>query len=81
MKAEIAIRLKDSILDPQGQAVMGALSALGYDNVTNIRIGRLISLEITSSDDDDQSENQIHSMCKQLLANQVMESYTIRIFK
>ncbi|MEM7070479.1 MAG: phosphoribosylformylglycinamidine synthase subunit PurS [Pseudomonadota bacterium] len=80
MKAEISIYLKASILDPQGQAIASSLKALGHNHISDIRVGRLIHLEMES---EDQQKNiaQIHQMCQQLLVNEVMESYSLRIIQ
>ncbi|HEV7918712.1 MAG TPA: phosphoribosylformylglycinamidine synthase subunit PurS [Solirubrobacterales bacterium] len=70
VKAQVLIRPKAGILDPQGQAVEEALPALGFSGVANVHVGRLVELEV-----DDAS--QLDAMCKQLLANPLIEDYEV----
>ncbi|MEA2271465.1 MAG: phosphoribosylformylglycinamidine synthase subunit PurS [Solirubrobacteraceae bacterium] len=70
MRARVLVRPKAGILDPQGQAVERALPALGFTDVRNVRIGRLIELEV-----DDPS--QLEEMCERLLANPLIEDYEV----
>ena len=70
MKARVLVRPKAGILDPQGQAVERALPALGFTDVRNVRIGRLIELEV-----DDPS--RLDEMCERLLANPLIEDYEV----
>jgi len=78
MKAKVHIRLKQGVLDPQGKAIEGALSGLGFDGVDNVRQGKFIELEINESDPA-KARTQIEAMCQKLLANPVMENYDIEI--
>jgi phosphoribosylformylglycinamidine synthase len=70
LKARVLVRPKAGILDPQGQAVERALPALGFDGVANVRVGRLIELEVEDAD-------QLPQMCERLLANPLIEDYDI----
>jgi phosphoribosylformylglycinamidine synthase len=70
VRARVLVRPKAGILDPQGQAVERALPALGFTDVRNVRIGRLIELEV-----DDPS--QLEEMCERLLANPLIEDYEV----
>jgi phosphoribosylformylglycinamidine synthase PurS subunit len=70
--ARVLIRPKQGILDPQGQAVERALPALGFEGVTNVRVGRLIELEV-----DDPA--RVPEMCERLLANPLVEDYEVLI--
>ena len=70
MKARVLIRPKEGILDPQGQAVERALPALGFEDVSHVRIGRLVELEV-----DDPS--RLEEMCERLLANPLIEDYEV----
>lgn len=74
-KIKVIVTLKESVLDPQGQAVSGAIERLGYSGVTNVRIGKLIELEV----EDRVTEAQIDEMCEKLLANTVIEDYRYEI--
>lgn len=70
MRARVLIRPKVGILDPQGEAVEHALPALGFAQVANVRVGRLVELDL-----DDAS--QLQAMCEKLLANPLVEDYEI----
>jgi phosphoribosylformylglycinamidine synthase PurS subunit len=74
-KVKVTITLRESVLDPQGQAVSGAIERLGFDGVSNVRIGKLIELEV----EDKVSELEIKEMCEKLLANTVIEDYRYEI--
>jgi phosphoribosylformylglycinamidine synthase len=77
-KARIEILLKKSVLDPQGQAVEGALHSLGYENVKNVRVGKYLEVTV-SSRDKDTAAAQVREMCDRLLANTVIEDYTFTV--
>ena len=64
------IRPKTGILDPQGAAVERALPALGFDGVTDVRVGRLIELEVADP-------ARLDEMCQRLLANPLIEDYEV----
>jgi phosphoribosylformylglycinamidine synthase PurS subunit len=72
LKARVLIRPKEGILDPQGQAVERALPALGFAGVEEVRVGRLVELEVEDS-------SQIDAMCQKLLANPLVEDYDIQL--
>ena len=73
MKVRIFVSLKPGVLDPQGRAVHHALEGLGFEGVEDVRVGRLIELEVA----DDTSDETLEQMCRQLLANMVIENYRI----
>jgi phosphoribosylformylglycinamidine synthase len=73
MKVRIHVSLKPGVLDPQGRAVHHALEGLGFTGIADVRVGRLIELEVSDGTGDDVLE----AMCRQLLANQVIENYRI----
>lgn len=74
MKAKVYVTLKKSIADPQGNAIQNALRKLGYTNVEEVRIGKLIELDLGDIAADDAKE-QLVKMCEGLLANTVIEEY------
>jgi phosphoribosylformylglycinamidine synthase subunit PurS len=76
VKVRVLVRPKEAILDPQGQAVERALPALGYQGVSNVRIGRLIELEVDGGDPGAVA-SQVKEMCERLLANPLIESYQV----
>lgn len=73
MKARIHVTLKPGVLDPQGRAVHHALGGLGFAGVADVRVGRLIELDLA----DGTSDADLDAMCRQLLANTVIETYRI----
>lgn len=78
MKAKIHITLKPGVLDPQGKAVGHALEALGFDGLGDVRQGKYIEIDLAGSDADE-AKTQVDAMCRQLLANMVIENYEIEI--
>ena len=69
-RARVLIRPKEGILDPQGQAVERALPALGFEGATNVRVGRLVELDVDDASD-------VPAMCERLLANPLIEDYEV----
>ena len=76
MKAKVHITLKTGVLDPQGKAVQHALGSLGFAGVGEVRVGKFIELELAETDRA-QARVAVEAMCKGLLANTVIENYTI----
>jgi phosphoribosylformylglycinamidine synthase len=70
MKVRVLVRPKTGILDPQGAVVERALPALGFEGVRDVRIGRLIELEVTDV-------SRVDEMCQRLLANPLIEDYEV----
>jgi phosphoribosylformylglycinamidine synthase len=68
MKVRVLVRPKEGILDPQGEAVRGALPALGFGGVKTVHVGRLIEMEVESAD-------EVDAMCRRLLSNPTIEEY------
>ncbi len=77
MKVTVLVRPKEGILDPQGEAVRGSLRSLGFA-VESARIGRLVDLEVEAPSPAEARE-QVERMCRDLLANQLIESFTIEV--
>lgn len=75
MKVRVLVRLKPGVLDPQGRAVHHALEGLGFDGVADVRIGRLIELDVADGTD----HAALTEMCEKLLANTVIENFTIEV--
>ena len=75
---EVIVSLKPSLLDPQGKAVEGSLPAMGWTNVRDVRVGKVIDLEVDAADEAS-ARTQVEKMCEQLLANPLMESYEIEL--
>jgi len=78
MKARVYVMLKTGVLDPQGEAVRHALSALGFDGVQGVRQGKVIELNLATTDKA-AVEVEVKEMCENLLANTVIESYQIEL--
>ena len=78
MKARVHVMLKQGVLDPQGEAVRHALATLGFTGVEGVRQGKLIELDL-AGDDPAEVEAQVREMCEKLLANTVIESYSIEL--
>ena len=78
MKATVTITLKNGVLDPQGKAIEGALHGLGFEEVGQVRQGKVIEVELKETDEA-KARAHVEEMCKKLLANPVMENYTIEL--
>ncbi len=72
LRARVLIRPKAGILDPQGAAVERALPALGFADVANVHVGRLVELDV-------QDASQLEPMCQKLLANPLVEDYEVQL--
>ena len=75
-KALVYVTFKTGVLDPQGEAVRGALSSLGFKGVNDVRVGKFIELELEYADD---IHADLERMCQDLLANPVIEDYRIEM--
>ncbi|MCV6824585.1 MULTISPECIES: phosphoribosylformylglycinamidine synthase subunit PurS [Halocynthiibacter] len=75
MKARVHVMLKNGVLDPQGAAVRRALGTLGFEGVEKVRQGKIIELDLA----DGTTEDTVKDMCEKLLANTVIESYSIEL--
>ncbi len=78
MRAIVNVFLKSGVLDPQGKASHHALGSLGFRGVEDVRIGKQIIIELATSNED-QAQIDVKEMCETLLANTVIENYTIEI--
>lgn len=76
--AEIDVMPKKEILDPQGKAVTGSMKNIGLAEITNVRIGKHITLELAAGSREE-AEEKVDAACKKLLANLIMESYVFEI--
>jgi phosphoribosylformylglycinamidine synthase len=75
MKATVHVMLKNGVLDPQGEAVRHALGSLGFNGGEGVRQGKVIELDLA----DGTSEADVRQMCEKLLANTVIERYTVEL--
>ena len=78
MKVRVTITLKAGVLDPQGKAIEHALGSLGFDGVGQVRQGKVFDLELATADRA-AAEADLKAMCEKLLANTVIENYTIAL--
>ena len=78
MKARVEIMLKTGVLDPQGKAIGHALDGLGFDGVGDVRQGKLIELDLEEGDPG-KARATVEEMCRRLLANPVIERYSVRL--
>lgn len=75
MKARVTVTLKPGVLDPQGRAIHHALEGLGFDQVSDVRVGKLIELDVAEGT----TEADVADMARRLLANTVIESFRIEL--
>lgn len=78
MIARVHVTLKKGVLDPQGKAIANALNSLGFSGVSGVRQGKFIELELDQGDADE-ARRTVEEMCEKLLANTVIEDYTIEL--
>ena len=78
MKAVVNVFLKEGVLDPQGKAAHHALDSLGFEGISDVRIGKQIILQL-NTEDKATAKERVKEMCETLLANTVIEDYTIEI--
>ena len=78
MKARVTVTLKNGVLDPQGKAIVGALGSLGFEGVGSVRQGKVFDVELDTSDKA-KAEANLKAMCEKLLANTVIENYTVAL--
>lgn len=77
-KARITVTLKNGVLDPQGKAIEGGLASLGFEGVGSVRQGKVFDVELETGDPQ-QAKSELDAMCAKLLANTVIEDYTVEI--
>ena len=78
MKAKVHITLKNGVLDPQGKAVQHALETLGFGGIHGVRQGKYIELDLAETDRG-KAKEAVESMCRTLLANTVIENYSVEL--
>jgi phosphoribosylformylglycinamidine synthase subunit PurS len=78
-KARVYVTLKRGVLDPQGSAVNRALHAMGYGEVSDVRLGKFIEVTIDEGAPAGDERTRLEEMCKKLLANTVIEDYRIEL--
>ena len=78
MKARVIVTLKDGILDPQGNAIEGALKSLGINGIDSVRQGKIFEIELATNDATT-AEGLLRGACEKLLANQVVENFQVEL--
>ncbi|MFQ3361510.1 MAG: phosphoribosylformylglycinamidine synthase subunit PurS [Alphaproteobacteria bacterium] len=78
IKVTVYITLKKDVLDPQGKAIHVALNNMGFDKINGVRQGKLIEIDLDAKDHD-QAKEQVKKMSEQLLANPIIEDYSIEL--
>ena len=78
MKARVEVFLKPGVLDVQGKAIEAALHGIGFPGASDVRVGRVITLDLTATDKG-AAEAEVKAMADKLLANQVIESYRVEV--
>ena len=78
MRARVTVTLKNGVLDPQGQAIQGSLKSLGFAGVGAVRQGKVFDLVLEETDKA-AAEANLKAMCEKLLANTVIENYSIDV--
>ncbi|SOB98887.1 phosphoribosylformylglycinamidine synthase [Ureibacillus xyleni] len=76
-KVKIYVTLRESVLDPQGSAVQGSLAKMGYNEVTDVRIGKYLEVQI--GDSERNIDELVKEMCEKLLTNTVIEDYRYEV--
>ena len=78
LEAKISVTLKKTVADPQGQTVKHALDSLGYTDVEEVRIGKLVTVRMNTSDREI-AKNRLNEMCKALISNPIIEDYSFEL--
>ena len=78
MKARVFVTLKTGVLDPQGAAIGTALGGMGFDGVESVRQGKVFEVDL-AGDDRDVAQEKLDAMCRKLLANTVIEDYSVEL--
>jgi len=78
MKALVKVTLKNGVLDPQGKAIQHALGSLGFSGIDQVRQGKYIEIDLEETDET-KARAAVEEMCRKLLANMVIENYSIEL--
>ncbi len=78
MQVEVRVKLKEQVLDPQGEAIRRVLAGLGYAEVGQVRVGKLMLLEV-GGDDPGAVRARVEAACREVLANPVIEEFEVRV--
>ncbi len=78
MVVEVRVKLKEQVLDPQGEAIRRVLSGLGYGEIEQVRVGKLMLLEVAGTDAK-AVRARIEEACREVLANPIIEDFEVRV--
>jgi phosphoribosylformylglycinamidine synthase len=78
MQVEVRVKLKDQVLDPQGEAIRHVLAGLGYAEVEGVRVGKLMLLQV-AGEDRAAVRARVEEACREVLANPVIEEFEVRL--
>ena len=78
VKVRVHVTLKPGVLDPQGKAIHSALDTLGFGSVTGVRQGKFLEIELAENDPE-RARREVEAMCEKLLANTVIENYSVEL--
>jgi phosphoribosylformylglycinamidine synthase PurS subunit len=78
MQVEVRVKLKQQVLDPQGEAIRRVLAGLGYSEVEQVRVGKLMLLEVAGGDPE-KVRSRVEAACHEVLANTVIEEFEVRL--
>jgi phosphoribosylformylglycinamidine synthase subunit PurS len=78
MQVEVRVKLKQQVLDPQGEAIRRVLADLGYSEIERVRVGKLMLLEVTGGDAE-KVRGRVEEACREVLANTVIEEFEVRV--
>jgi len=73
MKVKVYVKLKDTVLDPQGQTILGSISRMGFDFATDVRVGKFFEIEVK----DKSCKSELEKISADLLSNPIIEEYSI----
>ena len=76
IRARVTVTLKQGVLDPQGKAISGSLASLGFSGVVSVRQGKVFDVELEGADKA-KATTELRAMCEKLLANTVIEDFTV----
>jgi len=79
MKARVHVSMKKTVLDPQGRTIQSALRNLGHEGIADVRQGKYFDLELENGASADQAREQVDRIAREVLANPVIEEYTVEI--
>ena len=77
--ARIYVTPKPGVVDPQGLSILGGLKSLGYDTVSAVRAGRYLEIHLGEAESQEAAESRATDMCRQLLANPVIEDFRLEV--